>query len=340
MGSFHRTAIALAGALLAWSAARAVRADEPHEPVILSYRAPAACPKESEFLAEVRQRTTRLREPRPGEPSRRFSVAITLSKPARGRLEIRDSDGGRSRRVVEGDNCSEVASALALMVAIAVDPTVTMKPLAAPEQAPAPAPVMSEPPAPAKVPPPVMPARPRKPPPPPKRRVFTAALAAEGALAAGVAPGVLWGAGLTATWTAPLAPEPSVRFAVTYLTGASTNVEDAGAGFSRLAITLDGCAVRARFGPVSLFPCARLTAGALRAEGEHIARATREVRPWVAVGPSPRARWNVHRGLFVELGAAVMIPLKRDRFFFQPDATIYRAAPVGLEADFSIGAEL
>jgi len=331
----HRIAVALV--LFAGALDNGARADEPHEPVVLVYRAPAACPGERAFLEEVRQRTVRLREPHAGEPFRQFTVEISTAKRARGRLRIRDADGGESQRAVEGENCAEVASALALMVAIAVDPTVSMRPLAPPPAPPAPPPAVV--PVPRVTPPSSRaPIAPRA-----KRRAWTAALAAQGVLATGAAPGAFWGAGIATTWTAPLDRDPSLRMDLAYLAGAGEPTAGAGrAHFSRTTAGLEGCAMRLRLGPASVFPCARVEVGALRAEGEDIARATREVRPWVAVGPSVRARWTFwpRAGAFVELGAAAMVPVTRDRFFFEPDATIYRAAPVGMELQSSLGTEL
>ncbi|WP_394832307.1 hypothetical protein LVJ94_37925 [Pendulispora rubella] len=319
------------------------RAEEQSEPVVLLYRAPAsgACPTETAFLEQVRQRTTKLRAPRAGEPFRRFTVDMRATRTeTRGRLSIRDSDGAEAVRTVSGEDCGEVGSALALAVAIAVDPTVSLGP--APEGDPADSPfanresrIANAKPA----PPPPAPVRPA--PAPPKRTPrVRAALAAEGVMATGVAPGVLWGAGLAATWTAPLAFEPSLRAGVAYSSSAPASVDAAEAHFARWTASLEGCALRMRLGRMSLFPCAKLEVGALRAEGQNIARATSDVRPWVAVGPSARVRWLVPgQRLFVEGGVAAMVPLTRDRFFFQPNITIHRAAVLGAEADLALGLE-
>ncbi|WP_394842871.1 hypothetical protein LZC95_38090 [Pendulispora brunnea] len=317
------------------------RAQEESEPVVLVYRAPRTCPTEAAFLEEVRQRTTRLRAPRGAEAFRRFTVDIRVTRAeTRGRLSIRDTDGAEAVRTVAGENCGEVGAALALAVAIAVDPTVSLGP--APEGGPAHSPFANRESRIANAPrPPSPPPAARPVPPAPKVvRRFRAALAMEGVVATGVAPDALWGAGLAATWTAPLTFEPSLRTTIAYLTGAREAIDAAEAHFARWTAGLEGCALRVRLGSVSLFPCAKLEIGALRAEGQKIARATSEVRPWVAVGPSARVRWLVPgQRLFVEAGAAAMLPLTRDRFFFQPNITIHRAAVLGAEASLALGLE-
>jgi len=291
----------------------------------------------------------RLRAPQGGEPFRRFTVDVRVTRSeARGRLSIRDSDGAEAVRTVVGDHCGEVGSALALAVAIAVDPTLALGP--PPAEGPPPGGSPMDSPfanresrianAPPPRPPPAAPRPAPRPAAPTTPRRFRAALAVEGALATGVAPGALWGAGLAATWTAPLAFEPSLRASVTYLTGAREPVDAAEARFARWTTGLEGCALRVRLGSVSLFPCAKLEVGALRAEGQKIARATSEVRPWVAIGPAARVRWRMPgQRFFVEAGAGAMVPLTRDRFFFQPNITIHRAAGLGAEASLGVGLE-
>jgi hypothetical protein len=94
------------------------------EPIRIAYHAPARCPDEAQFLGEVFARTPLARSAAEGEAAREFAVDIadgsdgTLS----GSLEIHSADSPVSRRDMTATRCDELVSALALMVALAVDP--------------------------------------------------------------------------------------------------------------------------------------------------------------------------------------------------------------------------
>ena len=65
----------------------------------------------------------------PGEAARAFVVTVTAETATiRGLLSITSLGGSVSRREVTGDTCSEVVSALALITALAIDPSATTAP--------------------------------------------------------------------------------------------------------------------------------------------------------------------------------------------------------------------
>src|SRR5258708_15601464 len=130
------------------AAARAV-AQESAEPIRLVYRASEGCPDEASFVARVRARTARARLAWAGESSRTFTVVVEAGPPPSGRVTVDNADQAEGTRRVQADTCSDVADALALVVALATDPRGYA--------APAPAPPSS-----ARVasPPPAMPAEP------------------------------------------------------------------------------------------------------------------------------------------------------------------------------------
>jgi hypothetical protein len=94
------------------------------EPIRIAYHSAPRCPSEAQFLAEVSSRTALARRATRGEAAREFVIDVAERPGASlsGALEIRSVDGVVNRREIAGSDCSEVVSALALMVALAVDP--------------------------------------------------------------------------------------------------------------------------------------------------------------------------------------------------------------------------
>jgi hypothetical protein len=98
-------------------------AGESAEPIRLDYRASADCPNEAEFVARLRARTSHVRPAWPGEAARTFAVVAEAGPPSTGHLRVGESVDGGGMRAVQADSCSRVVDALALMVALAVDPS-------------------------------------------------------------------------------------------------------------------------------------------------------------------------------------------------------------------------
>lgn len=94
------------------------------EPIRVAYRAPSRCPDESHFRAEIFARTALARSAAAGERAREFAVDVAERPDGSlsGSLEIHSANGAVSRRDMTASQCGELVSALALMVALAVDP--------------------------------------------------------------------------------------------------------------------------------------------------------------------------------------------------------------------------
>lgn len=104
--------------LAAWPAG--VRADK--EAIRLNYSAPKGCPTGSEFEQLVFERTRSARPATSEDVARQFEVNVAeQGSKYRGTLTIRDVDQAFSR-VVNGDDCTEIATVLALATALAIDP--------------------------------------------------------------------------------------------------------------------------------------------------------------------------------------------------------------------------
>jgi hypothetical protein len=82
----------------------------------------SGCVTADEFMAEVRSRAPRAREALPEEPVRRVHVTISGDTPVIGRLVMAGNDGAVIAREVEGATCQEVTNALALVLAVTLDP--------------------------------------------------------------------------------------------------------------------------------------------------------------------------------------------------------------------------
>lgn len=106
--------------------ARDARASEP-EPIALRYEAGAACPSESAFVERVRAYTTRWSRVRNDTGNARAirvqANARAHESSARGQLTVTGIDGEATERTLSAPNCDALAEALAIMVAVAIDPS-------------------------------------------------------------------------------------------------------------------------------------------------------------------------------------------------------------------------
>ncbi len=89
----------------------------------------AGCPSQEAFKAEVTSRTPRARMGASGEDVRQFVVQFERRDDrVEGRLVVRTGNHRGPTRTVEGATCAEAASALALIIAVAVDPLASTAP--------------------------------------------------------------------------------------------------------------------------------------------------------------------------------------------------------------------
>jgi hypothetical protein len=106
--------------LLSCLATTPARADQ--EPILLEYSADPGCPSGAEFERMVFERAHKARPALAQEPARLFAVTIRDTKHGvQGSLTV--SEGGVNLvRQVQGKNCRQLASVLALAAALAIDP--------------------------------------------------------------------------------------------------------------------------------------------------------------------------------------------------------------------------
>ena len=327
----RRVVVSLGGALVVVSAVSIGRADGPS----IAYSAFEGCPSERAFVDDVASRIHA-----GAAEGKSFSVVLER-RGARvgGRVEATDRGGRRVRRVLEGESCGEVASALALVVALAIDPRASLTP--------APPPVASpDPPLPP--PPPPVAASP-DPPPVPSAAPPPAPLAPP--TIDGEAPDgrpVRWAAGAGALFVSPVAP--SGAFGATVFVEASRGLDGPaarlgmlyaprdlglpGGGAARFrywAARLDACPVR--FAPASslvLAPCGGVDVGALVATGVDLAETRSETRFFGAALGLARAEWTVIAPFSIEGSGGLFVPFVRDQFVVdRPRSQVHTPSAVG-----------
>lgn len=326
------------------------RGEDASEPLRLQFRREGACPDADAFFRALRARTTKVREARPGERARTLTVEVRESgRDSAGTLAITSEDGASttSTRTVQAGSCADVVEAIALMAALAVDPSASLAP-AASTSAPAPpiaappapsAPVASAPPPVASAPrPPIVPppppptaARVRPPPPAPSEPAIPAGpFALGGGAEATTLLGGRVALGVVASYEAR--PHAGPRLFVRVTRTLDRDVQGGGrtGGLSLTSGNVEPCPLRVRVGPTAaLFPCARLAVGRLAAEGKSLTTPEQVTRTWIDVGATARLAWLPARWLSIEPRAELRVPVTRDRFYVEPDATVYRAPLVG-----------
>lgn len=296
--------------------------EEGVEPIRLAYYASDGCPDEAGFVARIRTRTTRARIAWAGEVARTFTIAIDQGPPPSGRVSVQTSGRDDGTRRVQADTCSDVADALALVVALAIDPRATMpSPVAtAPAAKPATPPVVST----------GLPAR--------ESGAFFVGL--DGAIATGVTPRLLLGASPFVGWRARTGTlfEPSVRLAFMRVGAGGVDVPNGRVEFTWTIGRVDVCPIVGPGGSVRVAACARFEAGALEAMRADVSSARTPLRPWVAAGLVARGEWSLFQWAFIDAEVGGVIRVTQDRFYFMmPGTPVYEVPPVGVTAGAGVG---
>jgi hypothetical protein len=312
---------------------RASAAPEDEEPIRMTYQAPAGCPSEIEFVTRIRARSTRARVALPGESARTFDVLVDAGPPPSGRVMILDTDIPFGTRRVEADTCADVADALALVIALSIDPHASSPPVPAPKPAPASDPVEPRPSAePASDEPPRESGSTNQ-----RGGLFAGA---DFAVTYGVAPSALLTASPYVGWRSSAEGifDPTIRLALVHATDDGHPVPTGSADYAWTAGRLDLCPTDWRWSSVRLIPCARIEGGVLTVAPHDVGLPERRVRPWFAAGLLARAQWSFLRPMFLDADVDVLLRATDDRFYFVPDTTVYRVPIVGASAGIGLGA--
>ncbi|MBX3211276.1 MAG: hypothetical protein KF850_04525 [Labilithrix sp.] len=313
--------------------------------------APAACPAEPSLLARVQRHTTRVREAKEGDVARVLALGIAARGDGFvGDLRLLDpgdelDPGGELERTIPGKTCEEVLAAAALIAALTIDPhaSATPAPSAEPTDAGAEIADARWPPRARRPPAPPAPSEARRRPPRPAARL-RASLGASLEVydLAGLVPGrAVWVEGSVTRGL-----EPALRLRLGQLRSFSV-VSDARPAFFELGtLALEGCVTALAAGgrrrslggrrPFDLRPCVQATGGVFEGASSAFS-ATREPRPWLAVGGFVQGRWRFFGPLALEAALGFTAPLVRDDFYFRPRALVYRAPEALLVGSVGVG---
>ena len=283
---------------------------EPARRLHLDYAGSASCQQESELRREVQRRTSAVADVSqgPSEVTARVSIEAHDGQ-QRANVDINGPDGA-SRRELAAPDCAQLTRALALILAIAIDPDARAQDEAASESATRPSlgeiasPRVTEP--------------------------------------TSVRPPLWWAAGLGGGLSGGVAPHPAFQQALSVELGrgraagfsahvklgfvhahGSVNARGGTADFDLLALRLASCPFRIGTS-VTLATCLTFDWGRLRGDGSHTRAGRSGSAFWYGPGVAGAAALRVGPWLQVQLELGALTPLARDRFYFGPSETVHR----------------
>jgi hypothetical protein len=294
----------------------------------LSFTAPTACSTEQDFRRALDDRQLRLETPR--ALNHRIIVVISPTDTGWiGQLVVESgADGVRVERTAHAPTCAELVPALALMVALAVDLESTSTPEPSPPlrladesgpgsptfPAPAalvPAPASSR----------VVARRRASPNPDPRLTEGELGFLLHWRSVVGwrdrvaVAPSILAGSRRAQGFS------PWLRLSGGRVRSRVVDASGLGASLTWTVAQLDGCTHKwALWGATFISPCARVSIGALQAQGDASVDAPRELtRPWLTAGGGVDAAIPIVGPLWLRLQGGVEALLLRQRLYVDGD---------------------
>jgi hypothetical protein len=315
-----------AGSLLALVAIAPARAGEAH-PMRVEYHAPAACPDEAAFVSRVRARVD-VRAAAPAETVPTFGVTL-LAEGDRvvARIASVNERSEPTSRVVSGTDCSDVADAAALIVAMSLSPLAGIAPAdptapAAENHAPERDTSAAETPRPANA---------------ARIKLLGSALAET---AIGYVPAALFapGARLQLFRTSEYVGGPSLAVGFAALQPTERTLPEGRATVSFDVGELFACPLSFALGPsVTVLPCARFDFGQVNASGSDIPGARSASRTWSSAGALGQIVFVPVRPLVIDAQASLLVPLTPYTFVFAPYSVIYGAPSVAFSGSLAIG---
>jgi len=293
-------------ALLCWAAP--LHAAKPGQAFRLEYWADGACPDAAEFARQIQTRAPRLRLAEADEPALGFYAELAEhGGDASGRLTARSADGREVVREVRGPTCADVATALALIAALAADPNqpVDDAPRAAPRS------------------------------PPPARRRVHDELPTPAVEETETAPGWTFGVGAGVGFESSIAPNPGYGLGVVFeaegysesawrplfslsaIRAVASSIETNGntTSFDWVAFRVSACPARwPEETPLFIRPCGFMDSGFLGGDVQRAGTSQAETKPWFALGAFLRTEALVAEVLSFQLDGGVTVPLVRSQF--------------------------
>ncbi|HMF42846.1 MAG TPA: hypothetical protein VKQ32_19375 [Polyangia bacterium] len=326
---------ALLAALLSQSAPGAAP-EAATTTVRLDGRGAAECTPRSDLAARVAARTPRVQFADDGAVH--AEVAVTSARPGNvvAELVLGPARAEAPRRVV-ARSCAEAADAIALIIAVTLDPTLKGS---APATSSAPPPavkppaeaVVAKPPAPAVE----SPARAVATPASATKRRFGVAVA--GQTIFGPAPNVMPGIALyvMAALDRGGAWSPALFVGATRVWRDDLSQPGGSASFTLDAASVDACPIRLAGSALTVHPCASALVGRMASSGADTGNGVSTARPFAVAGAAIAARFGVTASIELSLRLAAGVTLIRDSYQFGA-TTFHRADPVTTSASLGIG---
>lgn len=303
------------------------------EPIRLEYVADNGCPTETEFERMVFARTHSARPALDGEQARLFTVTLQRrDQTVFGSLTVREGDQTLVRQV-NGHQCGELASVLALATALAIDPSAELLPESEANQTDTPAqptgansPSPSPPAQPSPTPPAETPPVPFDPPDalpsPASEKAFQVAIGPRFDWAATPHPAV--GPSL-AVEVGTKEPSWTVGIAASLLFTPGTDVATARADFRLFTASLNACGLTFRWQTISAGPCLQLDVGDLYASSSNIAFQKSVHRLWSTLGLHLAIVSNLSEAWSLGLNIGPNLVLTQYRFEFDdPETRVFQ----------------
>lgn len=316
---------------------RLAHADDAPVAVRLEYVAEDGCPNEEAFLAEVSTRTNRLVVAADDSPA--ILIKAHLRKGGeqlafRGTLVFvrRASEAARD---VEGASCQEVAEALAVVVAMTLDPDRGRPRRVTPPPKPVPSAPPSAEPLPPAAPPliPIVLAPAPRLEPEPRPRSFFAATSLGAGVTSAMAPWPAWYGEIALELRHPTST-PAARASFSYAGRSSYETQEGSSDFRWLGTRVEACFWALALAPdFAVEPWIGFEAGAIGTTGRTANGSASHWRGWAAPDATLRMRWIVAEPVALSLAAGGVIPLVRDSFYLQSSGqTVFRPPGVGVRA--------
>lgn len=328
----------------------------PLEEVSFEYH-PAPCGEQKTFVERVRKRTTKFKSSEPKSDLRHFEITIrSLDGEHSAELRITSIEGETTTRTVTGETCEELFDAVALMTALAIDPSAPIvagdsehsnssardtTDTADAESASRPGDDASSSP----LAPDVATTAPRddeRPPPPttaPKRsrRVFRLGSAGDFVVTGGVVERALLGGEfhIVSEWTLGEYLAPTLRIFGSYQGATEVDAPVGSVAFKMYGGGAELCPVRVSFGGPILRPCVSGSVAGLSAKAIDVPDGRSEVQDYTTIGMTGRLELPLHRLISLEAGFGAHLPLRRDRFIVDSEV-ISRAQVVTAKGNLGV----
>jgi hypothetical protein len=311
-----RTLLVVSAVLASPRAARCQQSADPRaatKPDVVVIELESGCTTAKEFVEQVRSRAPRVREALSGEPARRVRVTIEGDGRVVGRLVTAGNDGAIVAREVEGATCEEVTAALALVLAVTLDPLTNTRPS---DRVSTTALSSEQPPRPVSRSGPPKSGTPRSPAPSDARAHWQHFVGAEATLFAGLVDRLVTGLGARYAVSRQTHGRTTLLLTLgafaTFTADAPANHPAGGVIRYRLqALDAGACPLGAAFldGRIRLHPCGGMSVGRFQAEGIDVPGSRSDSALFAAASLTGRTTIQLWGPLWLTGAAGLSVPL-------------------------------